>query len=195
MGKTPKRRQLTTWSDEKVEELCRLWQWTDSTVVIGVLLKMRPNAVAVKASRLGLPRKDPRGEEGRARRSWTAEERKAALHAARIGKPLLETSKELDRSLDALVRKLEELMGKEEVERLILSDTSLVIPPPPPRQGLTPARVAGVSITTSGPQPRPSHPSEAGYRKCPKCSKWRWSREAGDRFCEECKKEIASVYA
>lgn len=197
MASTSKRRQTTSWTEDKKAELKRLWEWTDSTVIIGVLLKLRPNAVAVQASRMGLSRK-PRGADAdaRARRPWTAEERRAALNAARTRRPLLDVAKELDRSLDALVRKLEDMMGKEAIEELILADTSLVLPPPPPRKGVRPAKEAGVSITIGGrPRSRPSGPNAAGYRQCPMCQTWRWSANAGDRFCDNCRKERTRVYA
>lgn len=183
-------RQSYVWTPERRVELERLWHWCQSATVIAVLLDTTPMAVAVQASRMKLSR--PPTAAG-ARRPWRHDDRQEAIRAARAGESLLRTSQRLGRTLDGLCRQLERWIGGEKLYALIRSDPALVVPQPPRRPGAHPAGADGVSVKVDGHHLKPAGPSEPGHRSCPRCGIVRWSLDAGDRYCDTCRREIRNV--
>jgi hypothetical protein len=190
MKKTSKQRDLIYWTAEQEAQLRKLWSWTDSITIISRILRIKSNAVFIKASRLGLPRHNVT-ENSRSRRPWSADEKRIAKQAIYLNKSLIDTAKDLGRSLDAVVRKLKELLGEEIVDEFIFSDRDLLRHAPPLRCGVAPASSAEIKVSVVSKSQNPRGPKDPGYRKCPLCRDWRWSDNAGDRYCKSCRKKVS----
>lgn len=171
------------WSDADDTALIALWDKVASVALIAIMLKRSRSSVQTRASRLGLP---PRIEDSdRHRRRWVdgddekLEEFLEELTEPNGGIPIVELSDRMGRSVDAVVSRLEALMGED-------SDvmSRLVAPPTPelPSPGERPVLERSLSA-----EPKASRNS-GKTKKCLKCRRNFWSSGNFNWVCITCKR-------
>lgn len=165
------------WLHEDDTQLMKLWPAIGSVALIGIMMERSRSSVQTRASRLNLPSRTE--ESDRHRRRWSEPE-DAKLDAALVevalpdgGIPIQQVADRLERSVDAVVARIEARYGEH-------SDicARLVAPPMPTLQP-TLARVAGA--------PRKSRRS-GGEWDCLRCRRPFWSEGVHNWVCDRCKR-------